>query len=91
MKLSIPTKLLAVSALSSQGAAFQLQNGLVARHSSWRQKSSAVCSTPSQDDMRRIMEEESMNPATLAESAERMKSMTTEVGLICFMLYMLGT
>ena len=28
--------------------------------------------------MRRIMEEESMNPATLAESAERMKNMTPE-------------
>jgi hypothetical protein len=28
------------------------------------------------------MQEESMNPATLAESAERMKSMTPEVSLV---------
>ena len=35
-------------------------------------------STPSPDDMRRIMEEESTNPATLAESAEAMKNMTPE-------------
>lgn len=84
MKLSTPAKLLTVTALTSQGAAFQLQHGLVSHCSSWRQKSSAVWSTPSQDDMRRIMEEESMNPATLAESAERMKNMTTEVRLLIY-------
>jgi hypothetical protein len=35
-------------------------------------------STPSADDMRRIMEEESTNPETLAASAAAMKNMTPE-------------
>jgi len=83
MKLSIPTKILAVAVLSSTGAAFQLQYPTITRGSSWRHPSTSVSmSTPSPDDMRRIMEEESMNPATLAESAERMKNMTPEVGLL---------
>lgn len=38
----------------------------------------AIFSTPSADDMRRIMEEEAKNPATLAESAAAMKNMTPE-------------
>jgi len=43
--------------------------------SSWRP---LHMSTPSPEEMRRLMEEESRNPATLAESAERMKNMTPE-------------
>lgn len=35
-------------------------------------------STPSPEDIRKMMEEESSNPTTLAESAERMKNMTPE-------------
>lgn len=37
-----------------------------------------LSSTPSPDEIRRLMEEESSNPVTLAESAERMKNMTPE-------------
>lgn len=37
-----------------------------------------IFSTPSADDMRRIMEEESTNPDTLAASAAAMKNMTPE-------------
>mmetsp|Transcript_42381 Transcript_42381/g.90180 ORF Transcript_42381/g.90180 Transcript_42381/m.90180 type:complete len:437 (-) Transcript_42381:968-2278(-) len=38
----------------------------------------SLSSTPSADDMRRIMEEESTDPAVLAESAAAMKNMTPE-------------
>mmetsp|Transcript_11395 Transcript_11395/g.18872 ORF Transcript_11395/g.18872 Transcript_11395/m.18872 type:complete len:420 (-) Transcript_11395:5173-6432(-) len=38
----------------------------------------ALFSTPSPEDIRRMMEEESSDPKTLAESAERMKSMTPD-------------
>ncbi|KAL3797510.1 hypothetical protein HJC23_009874 [Cyclotella cryptica] len=81
MKLSLPCKLLtAAIALSSyQGGAFQLTSPTIASHSSSRRMATCLhLSTPSPDDLRRIMEEESTNPATLAESAERMKSMTPE-------------
>lgn len=40
--------------------------------------STSLHSTPSDDDIRRIMEEESTNPATLADSAAAMKNMTPE-------------
>lgn len=84
MKLSVQTKLL-IAVAFSQVTAFQHHPipNLLGR-SSWQQRPvpSLYLSTPSPDDMRRIMEEESMNPATLAESAERMKSMTTEVRFV---------
>ncbi|KAL3772756.1 hypothetical protein ACHAWO_004118 [Cyclotella atomus] len=80
MKLCI--KIFTAAIAISQGAAFQTQqfgHQLAADRSSWRQRSSPLfLSTPSDDDVLRIMKEESMDPATLAESAERMKSMTPE-------------
>lgn len=81
MTLSIPARLLTIVALSSQGASFQLHHLTQVRHSSWRPETTSalhLSAQPSEGDMRRIMEEESMNPATLAESAERMKNMTPE-------------
>lgn len=80
MKLYI--NLFTAAIATSQGAAFQLKHrtGDVASRFSWGQRvSPQYLSTPSEDDMLRIMQEESMNPATLAESAERMKNMTQEV------------
>lgn len=82
MKLSVPSKLLtaAVALSSRQGGAFQLSPPTIASRSSFERKlTSLYLSSPSPDDLRRIMEEESNNPATLAASAERMKSMTPEV------------
>jgi hypothetical protein len=85
MKLCI--KIFTAAIAISQGAAFQTQqfgHQLAADRSSWRQRSSPLfLSTPSDDDVLRIMKEESMDPATLAESAERMKSMTPEVCNLC--------
>ena len=81
MKLSFPARLLTIVAISSQGASFQLHHLTQVRHSSWRPETTSALhfsAQPSEEDKRRIMEEESMNPATLAESAERMKNMTPE-------------
>jgi hypothetical protein len=89
MKLSM--KIFTAAIVISQGSAFQTQqhrHQLAADRSSWQQRLSPLfLSTPSDDDMLRIMKEESMDPATLAESAERMKSMTPEVCLIVEMPY----
>jgi len=42
------------------------------------QKRCELFSTPSPEEIRRLMEEEASNPQTLAESAERMKNMTPD-------------
>jgi hypothetical protein len=43
-----------------------------------RQAVKAFRSTPSPEELKKALMEESMNPATLAETAERMKSMKPE-------------
>ena len=83
MKLSIASStILAVTlSLSSDngGHAFQASttpvNALARRAIS---HAAPLFSTPSDEDIRRIMEEESKNPATLADSAAAMKNMTPQ-------------
>lgn len=81
MKLSIAVPTLLALALSplQGGLAFQPtpRNNVSPRRT--LSTSSLQMSTPSSpEEMRRIMEEEANNPATMAESAERMKNMTPE-------------
>ena len=82
MKLSAaPSALLAAVALSvSPLHAFQAAAppGALSRSPAHQHATTALFSTPSDEDVRRIMEEESTNPATLADSAEAMKNMTPE-------------
>eukprot|EP00581_Thalassiosira_minuscula_P010600 CAMPEP_0183722122 /NCGR_PEP_ID=MMETSP0737-20130205/14174_1 /TAXON_ID=385413 /ORGANISM="Thalassiosira miniscula, Strain CCMP1093" /LENGTH=431 /DNA_ID=CAMNT_0025952233 /DNA_START=49 /DNA_END=1344 /DNA_ORIENTATION=- len=78
MKLSLASGAIWAIALSFRGShAFQAapQNVLSRRAAT---RPSALSSTPSDDDVRRIMEEESTNPQTLADSAAAMKNMTPE-------------
>mmetsp|Transcript_14109 Transcript_14109/g.30665 ORF Transcript_14109/g.30665 Transcript_14109/m.30665 type:complete len:431 (-) Transcript_14109:92-1384(-) len=80
MKLSIAsTTILAVTLSLSpmKGShAFQAAHSALARRTS--NHATTLFSSPSADDVRRIMEEESTNPATLADSAAAMKNMTPE-------------
>ena len=57
---------------SSSGSIAQYNVG-VAQTQQW-----ALFSTPSPEDIRKMMEQEASDPKTLAESAERMKSMTPD-------------
>ena len=84
MKLSFASSLLAVAlSLCKGGTTYAFHaaapNNPISRHStSAHQYATPLFSTPSPEDMARIMEEESTNPATLADSAEAMKNMTPE-------------
>jgi len=78
MKLSIASSaILAVNLSLSGSHAFQsAPNNALARRTA--PSATSLFSTPSAEDMRRIMEEESENPQTLADSAAAMKNMTPE-------------
>jgi hypothetical protein len=59
--------------------AFQSSSGaLTSRTAARTTPNTVLYSTPSPDELRRIMEEESTNPDTLAASAAAMKNMTPE-------------
>eukprot|EP00985_Skeletonema_marinoi_P013654 scaffold6808_cov127-Skeletonema_marinoi.AAC.5 len=53
-------------------------SGITQYNAGVAQRQWALFSTPSPEDIRRLMEEESSDPKTLADSAERMKNMTPE-------------
>jgi hypothetical protein len=77
MKIVAFTSIFAIALKLKGNHAFQASPGAFA----WRTTAHAsplLFSTPSADDLRRIMEEESTNPDTLAASAAAMKNMTPE-------------
>eukprot|EP00579_Thalassiosira_antarctica_P006675 CAMPEP_0201883238 /NCGR_PEP_ID=MMETSP0902-20130614/15230_1 /ASSEMBLY_ACC=CAM_ASM_000551 /TAXON_ID=420261 /ORGANISM="Thalassiosira antarctica, Strain CCMP982" /LENGTH=437 /DNA_ID=CAMNT_0048411977 /DNA_START=28 /DNA_END=1338 /DNA_ORIENTATION=- len=81
MKLSVASSAilavtLSVSSLTGSHAFQASPNNALAQRTA--NHATSLFSTPSAEDMRRIMEEESTNPATLAESAAAMKNMTPE-------------
>jgi len=53
-------------------------SGITQYNAGVAQRQCELFSTPSPEDIRRLMEEESSDPKTLADSAERMKNMTPE-------------
>ena len=53
-------------------------HGIAYHNTRLDQKQWELFSTPSPEDIRKIMEEESSDPSSLADSAERMKNMTPE-------------
>eukprot|EP00984_Skeletonema_dohrnii_P018300 scaffold8522_cov82-Skeletonema_dohrnii-CCMP3373.AAC.2 len=53
-------------------------SGITQYNAGVHQRQWELFSTPSPEDIRRLMEEESSDPKTLADSAERMKNMTPE-------------
>ena len=80
MKLSIASSTILAVALSlSPGHAFRAAApAALGRRITAAPHDGPLFSTPSADDMRRIMEEESTNPKTLADSAAAMKNMTPD-------------
>jgi hypothetical protein len=77
MKLSIASSaILAVLSLTGSHAFQATPSATIARRVA--STSSLLFSTPSPEEMRRIMEEESQSPEVLAQSAEAMKNMTPE-------------
>jgi hypothetical protein len=80
MKLSIACSTILAVTLSlspiSKNHAFQTAPGARTRRAGAHV--TPLFSTPSADDMRRIMEEEATNPETLAASAAAMKNMTPD-------------
>ena len=78
MKLSIASSAL-VAVLSLTGNhAFQQATPSATLGRRTAAASSVLFSTPSPEDMRRIMEEESTNPEVLAQSAAAMKNMSSD-------------
>mmetsp|Transcript_4311 Transcript_4311/g.9670 ORF Transcript_4311/g.9670 Transcript_4311/m.9670 type:complete len:426 (+) Transcript_4311:48-1325(+) len=78
MKLSVASSAILAVTLSFTGShAFQsVPSNALARRTA--PSATSLFSTPSAEDMRRIMQEESENPQTLADSAAAMKNMTPE-------------
>ena len=78
MKIVAFTSILAIALKLKGNDAFQASPGAFTWRTTAHATPTLLFSTPSADDMRRIMEEESTNPDTLAASAAAMKNMTPD-------------